>query len=491
MVPHLQNILEPMDLHLVMPAVLDQWFFSLDGEWTTADLHDAIRYPGHLEDRSALTYDRARFMETSRDTGLFPQLLHYTHVLTNAAKLDKDGTGGLPRVLYKIWERVAQNKLQGIGFPIPFRQINKLLEDPTTSQLGEALGILLLVIWKDSSTESQFLATSMRDVAQYIVASSNKYTLHGIAVANSSPLPRSESQIDLVRQMHLVLIHRKILTHRRDVTSEEDVDQWIEAIDVVRCAGQLRPDFFEAIPGYFPTSLLRLEKDLNSLSLVADIDFDFQYLNSFREHWDKADPSQRERLVCILSQHINNYPQGSDPDTQTGRNDTTDSPLVWSWEGLGLIAFIASRLERETGAIEALAEDIRSVWRAALDHIRGPESPDDTDASDSDSDPSQVQEAIEIESDGRDSSTGSRHNIEEIDESEKNGPRISELIRGVGAERSSPDMGARSDQAEHVDIVSEDVRSEIRSGNERPRSRDDLASTGGKQVGGPDADNNV
>ncbi|KAK1233336.1 hypothetical protein PQX77_003512 [Marasmius sp. AFHP31] len=45
MVPHLQKILEPMALHLIMPAVLDQWFFLPNREWSTKDISEAIRSP--------------------------------------------------------------------------------------------------------------------------------------------------------------------------------------------------------------------------------------------------------------------------------------------------------------------------------------------------------------------------------------------------------------------------------------------------------------
>ncbi|KAK1233337.1 hypothetical protein PQX77_003513 [Marasmius sp. AFHP31] len=245
-------------------------------------------------------------MVTQRETGLFYQLLYYSHLMENVTELDMEDMAKLQELMQMLWDQSICGKFEAIGFPLPFHRIDMLLKDPKTSELGWSLGVLMEDMGRSSSTTDPFWVTSMRDLAQYTISASPNYMLHNTTVTTSSLLVKSDPGSEFISRMHRIILDRNINYY----TSWEDDDRWTEAVDIVCRIHQLPQDHFEPMPGYFPLSLLKLEKDLKSLSLPTDhMNLNFKYLGSFRKHWDKADFFQKERLIHILSHHINTYVQ--------------------------------------------------------------------------------------------------------------------------------------------------------------------------------------
>ncbi|KAL0070037.1 hypothetical protein AAF712_002934 [Marasmius tenuissimus] len=355
MVPHLLKILEPMDPHVVMAGVLDQWFFLPEREWTSQDVRDAIRLPGHLEARSRLADYRKYFMATQRKTPLFNQLLHCTHLLIKAAELDKEDVEKLPELLRDLWDRSIQGEFQGIGFPVPLR----LLDNPAVGELGPGLLGLFNKIADSRTTKEHYWVTLAHDLARHIISSSPDYALKDDATLDtSSKLVESKSGVELLRRMHNVLVEENSF----EDAARKDVRYWVEAMEIVRRVHGLPEGHFKAIPGFFPLPLSKLEKALNSLS-PGDPDSDLAYWLSFKKNWRNANFFEKEDLVRILSNCVNNYPQSNPQSLAPPSNRSIDCPLLTLPTGLKLLAFVNNELAADKTTHDWMEErDLGLAW---------------------------------------------------------------------------------------------------------------------------------
>ncbi|KAK1216219.1 hypothetical protein PQX77_021157 [Marasmius sp. AFHP31] len=346
MIPHLQNILSTIPLHLLMPAVLSQWFFLPSREWTVDDIEVALRPDfSHLGIEDHLSYAKQRFLNEGGVTEIFNQLLHWIHVSVNddVAKADRD-------------------QHSPGSSPVPFHRIDAKLHRDPALQLWQ----IYTKISRSPAASDAYWLTLVEDLAPYIRTTSPDYALEIPTATTISPFVESESGREFFSEIHTVILKRKLYKH----AGFHEVDMhWMEAIDVVRRVHHLPEDYFPAIPGCFPLSLSTVEKTLDDLS-PTDSDIDFGYLSSFCKHWGDASPFRKAELVQILSGHINNYAQ---PDTESnvGTDDSKVSPLVGSTAGLELITFVNDRLAEEENTYRWLPVSEDQVgWRETIERAK-------------------------------------------------------------------------------------------------------------------------
>ncbi|KAK1226665.1 hypothetical protein PQX77_010344 [Marasmius sp. AFHP31] len=366
MVPHLQRVLATIPLHLAMPAVLDQWFFLPEREWHTDDIRVALE-PG-LSSRGIKDHkspEKQRFLDQRRDTELFNQLLHYIHVVMNVTDVDTDIYWRLPGTLQDVWGRFLQYEFEDIGYPLPFHKVNKLLKDIRTSEVGIQFTNVLMKLGQSSSTDREFWAPSVCDLARYIITSSPDYVLHLTTATTTSPFIGSAAGARFLTQMHHAILESKVFQHK---SMKDDVN-WMEAMDIVRRVHQLPADHFQPLPGYFPLRLSKLEEALNCHSPGdSESESDLGYLSAFRNHWGNASLFYREKLVEILSHHIKNHQPKHASEALTHPHDY--SPLVSSSAGLELLTVVHTRLASERETYSHLLIRNRIAWRDALQCVR-------------------------------------------------------------------------------------------------------------------------
>ncbi|KAL0066520.1 hypothetical protein AAF712_006563 [Marasmius tenuissimus] len=332
--PHLQRILEKIPLHLVMPVVFNKWFVPPRGQWVGNHIADALSLPKHISSpaTTATAPHRQHFISPMTQDVLFDRLLHWTHISEQSTT-----NRLLPELFRRIWTGLLHDASLDVENS-PFRTFDDILKDEETSGADSDLWSLFMGIGQLHTTKHQYWKKLMRDLARYINASSTDYALHRDTASTISPLV--ESRPDFICEANNLIVDRKIWT----TVSMDDTMQWIEAMDVVRRVQVARRTQLvqhsvvdsKPIPEYFPLSLSKLQEVLSSSS-SAGSETDFRYLASFKEHWGMVKWAQQERLVEILSEHINRYPRSDDGSL---------SPLVQSADGSGLdlIGFVDIQL---------------------------------------------------------------------------------------------------------------------------------------------------
>ncbi|KAK1219672.1 hypothetical protein PQX77_017623 [Marasmius sp. AFHP31] len=344
MIPHLRNILSTFPLHLVMPAVLDQWFFLPGRNWGISDIDAALdpnlSYRG-IEDH--LTYEKREFLTRKRQTEEFKCLLHWTHVSMNAGNES------------------------GRGSPFPFTPFESIDANPDDDLRGRLWGIYTEMI-QNPATSTYYWGFVMEDLAPYIIASSPDDAHLVPTTTTTSSFVKSAAGLEFLFNMHNATESADLLI------GHEERLEWRGAMDIVRRVHDLPEGHFGVVPDYFPLLLPKLRKKLNSLS-PTDTGIDFGYLESFRRGWGDA---TQDEFVKIVSEHINHYPQ-SDAESSHCPDKSRISPLVMSSAGLELITFVNNRLAEERDSWGWLDPDGRTGWRDAIERVRAahPELPPD------------------------------------------------------------------------------------------------------------------
>ncbi|KAK1235340.1 hypothetical protein PQX77_001441 [Marasmius sp. AFHP31] len=341
MIPHLRNILSTFPLHLVMPAVLDQWFFLPGRKWAVSDIEAAL--DPNLSHRGIgghLTRAKRQFLTNERQSRHFRRLLHWTHVSMN---------GG---------------NESGRDSPSPFSTPFKSIDANPDVYLRDRLWNIYTEIVESPGAPKYCLAAFVGDLAMYIIASSPDYALHLPTATTTSLFVESATGRKFLSDVHSTILERAIYRY----TSHKDDFNWTEAMDIVRRVHELPVDHFGVIPGYLSLPLPKLKKTLNNLS-PTDTGIDFGYLDLFRRGWGDAHRSIKEEFVKILSEHINHYPQ-SDTELSHRPDKSKISPLVMSSAGLELITFVNNRLAEERDIWYFLWNDNRKGWRDAIERVR-------------------------------------------------------------------------------------------------------------------------
>ncbi|KAL0065148.1 hypothetical protein AAF712_007818 [Marasmius tenuissimus] len=463
MIPHLRNILSTFPLHLVMPAVLDQWFFLPGREWAVSDIEAALdpnlSWRG-IEDH--LTRAKHNFLAVERQTGHFKHLLHWIHVSMNG------GSGS------------GRDSLS--PFSTPFEGIDTIPDN----DLRVRLWGIYREIAQSLTTSNYYLATLMQDLTPHIIASSPNDTLN-LPTTTTSALVKSAAGRVFLSNMHRTILERAIYNH----ISYDDQYNWMEAMDIIQHVHELPEDHFRVIPGHFSLPLPKLRKTLNGLS-PTDPEIDFGYLGSLSRDWGGAGVRHKRKLVEILSKHINKYPQ-SNAKSSHCPGESKISPLVMSSAGLELITFVNNRLAEERGIYGWLCNHNQIVgWRDAIERVRAarPELPPDQfkhifhEGIDS---PAPHEGPPQPEAQTEDSGSSSRDVADtgEVDPDEQ--------MEGRSGLKSSPqprpgevdERGPLVEDAEQGNIPTQPAATA------NPASGSASGPVQGAAVGGPDADKNV
>ncbi|KAL0062883.1 hypothetical protein AAF712_010204 [Marasmius tenuissimus] len=351
MIPHLQKILSTIPLHLVMPAVLDQWFFFPGREWTVGDIETAL---GPNISRwginDHLAYAKGQFLAQSRETRLFNRLLHWTHVSMNVTDEGMDSGRDSQEI-----------------FPVLFRSVDTNPDDDER----ELLWSIYAKVAQDPATSNGYWKTLMEDLGPYIIASSPDYALHVSTATTTSPFVESADGCKFLSEIHRTILERRIQP-LYGVTMH-----WMEAMDVLRRVHGLPENHFQTTPGHFSLPLTKLRKTLEGPS-PTDPNNDFGYLDGFSRGWGDADEWSKGTLVNILSEHINNYPKFNAKSSHSPDKSTV-SPLVMSSAGLEFITFVNDHLAEELVTWIHLADCHRKSWRDAVERVKmaRPELPPD------------------------------------------------------------------------------------------------------------------
>ncbi|KAK1222793.1 hypothetical protein PQX77_014361 [Marasmius sp. AFHP31] len=340
MIPHLRKVLSTIPLHLVMPAVLGQWFFLPGRKWTVGDIETVLGpncpyggVEGHV------TVAKGQFLVQGRETRLFNYLLHWIHVSMN------DGDDGMD-----------SGRDSPDMFSTPFRSIDAMPYEYTRKKLWN----IYAEIAQDPAASHFYWSALIEDLAGYIIASSPDYALHVPTATTTSLFVGSAHGREYLSKIHNTIIER-------DLFSWDSGNNWMEAVDILQ---RVHPeDHFEPLRGHFPLPLTKLRKTLNSLSPTGPGN-DFQYLDEFSRGWGDANELSKVKLVEILSMHSINYPK-----SDAGR--AIISPLVMSSAGLELITFMNDRLAEEPETCSGYINQM--WWRNVIEWVRAarPELPPD------------------------------------------------------------------------------------------------------------------
>ncbi|KAL0062920.1 hypothetical protein AAF712_010241, partial [Marasmius tenuissimus] len=461
MIPHLRNILSTFPLHLVMPAIFDQWFFLPTREWAVSDIEAAL--DPTLSGRGIeyhLTVDNRLFLSHERETGRLNHLLHWTNVLTN---------GG------------SKSARDSPLFPISFDTVDA---NPDNDPRGRLWSIYAEIIQSSVDSDDNWVAL-MENLAPYIIASSPNYALNLPITTTTSALVKSAAGRNFLSHMHRTILERAIYNR----ISNADEYNWMEAMDIIRRVHKLPENHFSVIPGHFSLPLSKLRKTLNGLS-PTDPEIDFGYLGSLSRDWGGARLWPKETLVEILSKHINEYPQ-SDAESSHCPGESKISPLVMSSAGLELITFVNNRLAEERRTYAFLDDDNRTGWRDAIERVRAahPELPPDQfkHIFHEGIDHPAPRESPQLEAQAEDSGCSSREVADngEVDRDEQ--------MEGQSNSKPSPQPrpGEVDEQGPHVEDAEQgDIPMQLVA-TANPASGSASGPVQGAAVGGPDADKNV
>ncbi|KAL0572619.1 hypothetical protein V5O48_009338 [Marasmius crinis-equi] len=337
MIPHLQNTLGTLPLHLVMSAVLDQWFFHPQRDWTMADMRTALQ-PNYSEcgiEKHQTLYQRWWLGggDPPHWSPVFQQLLHYNHILVNwrEAKLEKWDWDHLVEVWKELWRELEPTTLGSmIGLPFSLHTLDEILNNPEHTEPG----LKLFQSCTDQSLHPQWFThyyPLAHNLAQHIIATSTPHhQIHRSPVVTNSPLVRSPTCLALIEQVHDHLVNGDM----DDIIRLQD-REWLKATDIIQHIHKLPMNHFPLLPHFSHRSLTKLEGLLWELPDEPS-DSDFGFLDSWQKHWTEVWYGHRADFINILSKYINEY-----PNLRVAHNKhLTNTPLATHQKGLEFIGFL-------------------------------------------------------------------------------------------------------------------------------------------------------
>ncbi|KAK1216180.1 hypothetical protein PQX77_021194 [Marasmius sp. AFHP31] len=473
MIPHLQTILSTIPQHLVMPAVLDQWFFLPDREWADGDIEAALRLgPNNhgIEDHISLVKQGS--LDYFRATDKFNQLLHWVHVSID----DEDVPSHI------------QHPLGPHILPVPMSSID---QNPDDDELLSCLWKLYKQTVEHPAVPLDYLLKLMEDLAPHIIACSPDYALEVPTVTTTSPFVKSNTGLEFLHKMHDGILKTKAFL-------SWDVKQnWMEAMDVVSRVHTLPEGHFKLLPGIFPLPLSKLKESLSRLSPTSPETY-FGYLDSFQNNWGNVGKSDREELVKILSEHINNYPQ-STTNSNTHSDNSMVSPLVLSSPGLELITMVNNQLAGDEYMYRWLDKENQIAWHNTMKQVKAaqPDLPPDhfKDISheglpipSTSVDPSIQENVPQAEAQPGDSSSGQEVNGRAENSGNQKTPRGSNPVSPLDAVGEEGVQPAVKNVA--LDSKGEDIPMQPLTAGEPEQSSADSDSEV-RKMGGPGADEKV
>ncbi|KAK1220269.1 hypothetical protein PQX77_016974 [Marasmius sp. AFHP31] len=486
MISHLQNILQTMPLHLVMPAVLGQPFDLPDREWAVGDIEASLRFRPDWASKSKLS--RSGLLVSQRSTPLFSHLLHLAHVLTNVEKVDQMEHKAIISHIKALWGDSLHGDLQGMGFPVGLRRIEQLTNNPESASLGFGLRDFFVQTVQLSLTKEYGL-TLMQDVGKYIISLYPPDVVADMTATTTSSTSGSSSFIESnVGLEFLSLMHQTIIDQGFYLSSPvRDSTHWMEAMNIVRRVHRLPEDHFPTIPGFLPFTLFsKLKEAFSSLSSAGCHAF-HEHLGQLKECWCDASWSLKAAIVMLLADHIDNHPQ-SNPESYPGLDGWTVSPFVMSPSGKELIAFVDKQFEEDPDLKEYMNicwnRDKKEAWIKAMQRVRHARRLDD--AVQIDPEHSEGTSLPFIPNAGDDGNFDEARDEVGVDKvgryHEKIVPSKPEPSQNLGGGAGVRSLDESRDNEEKESKISQP------GGSERGQGDHDL---GQKEVGGPGADKNV
>ncbi|KAL0566374.1 hypothetical protein V5O48_015642 [Marasmius crinis-equi] len=344
MIPHLQNTLEAQPPHLVMPAVLDQWFFHPGHEWTKADIGTAL-----IQEHESAYQVRWPDKIGRQNSKLFHQFMQYNHILINWEELSRSDWIRLPRVWKGISNELQQTDYGAwVGLPFSFHTLDRILKG---SPEQKAFGLKLFESCTQESRHQHWFTEYtpfIHTLTQHIIATTTPHQrTFGSPAVTSSPFVGSQTCLTLVQQIHDSLLADSQLRF------ESAWYNWLEATDIIQHIHMLPSDYFPPLPHLFPIPLTKL-KDLLWALPDEPSDNDFGFLLSCQKHKSKVSEDERINLVQIISDYINEF-----PTTQASHNKcAADTPLATHPKGLEFLGFLY--VQWNTLLTE---EGTRQLWR--------------------------------------------------------------------------------------------------------------------------------
>ncbi|KAL0566368.1 hypothetical protein V5O48_015647 [Marasmius crinis-equi] len=342
MLPHLQNTLQTIPLHLVMPAVFDQWLFHPRRNWTTADIGAALQpnlSSDGIQSHKTLAQESWLNVHSKGDLKIFRQFLHYNHILINWEGLAKGDWDRLAELWKEIWNELNLSSLGArVGPPFSFRTLDRIMNDPAHGGFG------LKLLKSCTETSSQWFGTNycplLNNLAQHIIATTTpRHRTYGSPAVTTSPFVGTHTCLDLIQRMHDDFLDDRPLV-------DSQAYNWLEATDIIQHIYRLDDEYFPPLPGYFPVPLTKLEGLLYGLPDEPSYN-DFEFLFTYQRHWSKIGLlEEKGRLIQVLFKYINGFPTG------------TDTPLVTHPKGLEFLAFLYSQWE-------ALRTELKDRYGAA------------------------------------------------------------------------------------------------------------------------------
>ncbi|KAK1221014.1 hypothetical protein PQX77_016184, partial [Marasmius sp. AFHP31] len=164
--------------------------------------------------------------------------------------------------------------------------------------------------------------------------------------------------VEFLLKLHNVLLSKPLRDHRF-------INDWEEALDIIRRVPDLPHPFFRPIAGRFSIPLSKLKKTLKSLA-PAHTQVNFNYLGSLKTDLERVGrgymsaPSvtQIVQLARILSDHITNYPTSGGSESSGESKKPIISPLIKSTSGAEIIAVMNKTMAERWIRWEKKPEDL-------------------------------------------------------------------------------------------------------------------------------------
>ncbi|KAK1234413.1 hypothetical protein PQX77_002383 [Marasmius sp. AFHP31] len=369
MIPHLQEILETYPPHLVIPAVLNQWFFHPSREWTKEDIGAALRHPAPFDssgDFSAESPVRLSGRKGYLGKELFDRLLHWNHIAANISLIPAEDHPILPKFLENFCSQIKAN--HWTGFPVSFCIMDGLFEDEHSRELGLSIWRTCEEIQMKWSSDRQLpFDTLTDDLARYITSTEVDHSSNITSIA--SPFLITPDGLTFMKHLHAYGLQVPIITHG------EGTERWAKATKIIQQLHHLPEDTFVIRSGRFDLVTLAFERTWNDPLSLRKFDREFPYFDFFKEHWRGENTYLGKRtLVAILSRIIRASTQ--DANTASHLEDLGPSLNIMSSAGLDLLTFVNGRLVEESKTYHLHHPEMRTLlpnlqaWKDALQHVK-------------------------------------------------------------------------------------------------------------------------
>ncbi|KAG7098095.1 hypothetical protein E1B28_000069 [Marasmius oreades] len=353
MLPHLQNVLDELPIHLVMHTIFDLW-----GSPVGFNLNKSLKGFSVTRSDNDLFGDHL----STHDLNLAFQILCFQHLLVTfdhnflTHTFPKQGATHL-------WHCLKESQSS---------QFNQAFFCPDT---------LLLALHKDWRKEAldfhmqhwdELDYKSQLDLIQRLTRSILSFIKLGRDIGSTTLA--SNSGLDF-----LMFLHNKICGRRNFFQLRSQHEGWIEVLKHLRNIHGLPPSHFKPVLGYFPPFMDELRDLLKDASTPPSVLV--PVLDSYEKCWDRVDKLwEKKKLILMLSTHIQHAshslmlnilnPESANKDSsQEPLHAPPPSSIIFSEQGLDFLTFINKKLIEEPELVHYCTYTAIQRWVNALDCI--------------------------------------------------------------------------------------------------------------------------